>query len=136
MASQLRIALIQAPLAWQSPSKNRTYFTRKIQSVNKDADLIILPEMFTTGFTMTPEQINEDEGDETLQWMLQISKKQHTAVVGSLPFYENNKYTNRLFFVSPDQNVFHYDKRHTFTLAGENKVYEAGQKKLIVDYKG
>ena len=92
--------------------------------------------MFSTGFTMNPENMDIDEGQKTVDWMLKKAIETDAALVGSLPFFENGSYTNRLFFVEPDGNTSIYDKRHTFTLAGEDKVYRAGTKKLIVDFKG
>ena len=92
--------------------------------------------MFTTGFTMTPENLEEEDGQATLDWMLKISKEKNAALIGSIPFNENGNYTNRLFFVQPEGIYHHYDKRHTFTLAGEDKVYKAGNERLIVKYKG
>ncbi|MFK7811646.1 MAG: amidohydrolase [Maribacter sp.] len=136
MAQDLKVALIQSFLVWENPEQNRINFKNKINLISSDVDLIILPEMFTTGFTMTPHNIEEKDGQLTLEWMQSLSKEKNTAIVGSLPFYENGSYTNRLFFVHPDENYHQYDKRHTFTLAGEDKVYKAGNERLIVDYKG
>lgn len=135
MALELKIALIQAPLIWEGPTANRAYFSDKISNCSR-ADIIVLPEMFTTGFTMTPENLGREEGQLTLEWMQQSAKKSNAALVGSLPFHENGKYTNRLFFVEPNGAHHIYDKRHTFTLAGEDKVYDAGNDRLIVLYKG
>ena len=134
--STLKIAVIQASLIWESPEENRVSFSSKINTIPSDVDLIIFPEMFTTGFTMSPQNINVNEGQITLNWMKKISKEKNVAIVGSLPFYENENYTNRLFFVEPSGNYHQYDKRHTFTLAGENKVYKAGSERLLVVYKG
>lgn len=136
MAKELKVALVQSSLIWENPEQNRINFTKKINTISSDVDLIILPEMFTTGFTMTPNNIRKEEGELTLQWMRQISKEKNAALTGSLPFYENGRFTNRLFFVQPDGNYNQYDKRHTFTLAGEDKVYKAGGERLLVDYKG
>ncbi len=136
MAQELKLALVQGILKWENPEANRSYFSNRIRSISSDVDLIILPEMFTTGFTMTPKNLQKNEGLLTLKWMQQLSKEKKAAIIGSLPFYENSEYTNRLFFVLPDGNYHTYDKRHTFTLAGEDKVYNAGTKRLIIEYKG
>ena len=135
MAQELKVALVQSALIWENPEQNRISFTTKINSISSDVNLIILPEMFTTGFTMTPHNVGKQEGVLTLEWMRQISKEKNAALVGSLPFYENGNFTNRLFFVKPDASYYQYDKRHTFTLAGEDKVYKAGNERLILDYK-
>ncbi len=136
MANELRLALVQSPLIWEDPERNRTCFSKKIDSISVDVDLIILPEMFVSGFTMSPQNMVHDEGEKTIEWMKSETKKKNTALVGSIPFHENGSYVNRLFFVKPDGKHHQYDKRHTFTLAGENRVYKAGTEKLIVDYKG
>ncbi len=136
MGQQLSIAIIQTSLTWQDPEENRARFSEKMRTIEKGADLIVLPEMFTTGFTMTPEAIDEDEGIKTLQWMKFEAQTTKAAVVGSIPFYENGRYTNRLFFVEPNGNYQYYDKRHTFTLAGEHLMYASGKELLTVEYKG
>ena len=136
MPQQLHLALVQSSLLWEKPEQNRKNFSAKIAALSSDVDVIILPEMFTTGFTMNPENLEKGDGQLTLEWMQQISKRKNAAVIGSLPFYENENYTNRLFFVEPSGAYHKYDKRHTFTLAGEDKVYKAGSERLILDYKG
>jgi len=136
MAQELKIALVQSSLVWENPEQNRINFSDKIDLISQDVDLIILPEMFITGFTMHPQNIDAQEGTITLNWMLQKAKEKQSVLIGSIPFYENEDYKNRLFFVQPDGSYQQYDKRHTFTLAGEGDVYKAGAKKLIVSYKG
>ncbi len=135
MAKELKIALLQTTLIWEDPEQNRINFSKKIDGISSDVDLIVLPEMFTTGFTMHPDNIGEEEGKKTLNWMRQIATDKNTAITGSIPYKENGSYSNRLFFVEPNR-ISHYDKRHTFTLAGEDKVYRAGNEKLIVNYRG
>lgn len=136
MQDSLKIALIQADLVWENPSKNRENFTKKIESIVDDVDVVVLPEMFSTGFTMNPEKIAEPMHGETVNWMKQLASKKDTAIVGSLVIIEHNKFYNRLLFVEPNGQIMYYDKRHTFTLVGEEKVYTAGDKKVILDYKG
>ncbi|MEX0290102.1 MAG: amidohydrolase [Flavobacteriaceae bacterium] len=136
MSKDLKIALIQSSLVWENPEQNRINFEGKIQEISDDIDLIVLPEMFTTGFTMTPENVNAIESEKTVSWMKQMAQSRKTALLGSISFHHPKKYTNRLFFVDADGNLAQYDKRHTFTLAGEDKVYEAGKDRLLVDYKG
>ncbi len=136
MAQELKVALVQSSLIWENPEENRKILRTKISSIALDVDLIILPEMFTTGFTMAPENLGKEEGEFTLEWMQQISREKNAALIGSLPFYENGSYTNRLFFVYPHGSYNQYDKRHTFTLAGEDKVYKAGQERLILEFEG
>ncbi len=132
----LNVALVQTSLLWENPKKNRDNLSKKIAALAKEVDLIVLPEMFTTGFTMTPQNIDRAEGQKTVDWMLEEVKKTGAAIVGSVPYFEDNTFTNRLFFAEPNGNLSQYDKRHTFTLAGEDQVYKAGNSHLIVDYKG
>jgi len=132
----LNVALVQTSLIWENPNENRDRLSKKIASLSKKVDVIILPEMFTTGFTMTPQNIDNAEGQKTVDWMLREAKSFGAAMVGSIPFFENGNFTNRLFFVEPNGAISQYDKRHTFTLAGEDQVYTAGKNHLIVDYKG
>jgi len=136
MTATLKTALIQSQLIWENPEANRTHFSKVLQDVSSDTDLIILPEMFNTGFTMKPDHIAKEEGPKTVDWMQQKAMETNAALVGSLPFFENGNFMNRLFFVEPDGKTSQYDKRHTFTLAGEDKVYKAGSEKLIVNFRG
>ncbi|MBT2160052.1 amidohydrolase [Zobellia barbeyronii] len=136
MDELLNVALVQTSLAWEDPKANREELDTKLEALTSDIDLIVLPEMFTTGFTMSPRNIEKEEGQRTLAWMQQKAKEKDVAMVGSIVFFENDAYTNRLLFVEPDGKTSIYDKRHTFTLAGEDKVYQAGKERLIVNYKG
>lgn len=136
MSTTLYIALVQTPLVWEDPEANRQLLTKKIASISTKADLIVLPEMFTTGFTMHPERVAGHEGQKTLDWMLETAFNHNVAITGSTVFYEKGTYYNRLFFVMPNGTNYQYDKRHTFTLSGEHKVYKAGTAKTIIHFKG
>lgn len=136
MIENLRIAVLQADLAWENPSKNRALFSEKIDRINQEVDLIVLPEMFTTGFSMNAEDLAEPHQGMTFKWMQKIASQKGSALTGSLIIKENGKYYNRLYFIFPDGSFKTYDKRHTFTLAGENKTYTAGKQRLILEYKG
>lgn len=136
MEENLTIALIQTSLIWENPEKNMSLFANKIESVSSNVDVIVLPEMFTTGFTMSPEHISDKHNKETVNWMQRMALKSASAIVGSIVYLEGSTYYNRLLFVKPDGSIFSYDKRHTFTLAGEHEKYTAGNKLLIADYKG
>ncbi|RKR15022.1 putative amidohydrolase [Maribacter vaceletii] len=135
-SSKLEIALVQTSLVWENPKENRQIIAEKIKEIKPSTDIIILPEMFTTGFTMSPKKIDFNAALETLKWMKTISKEKNAALVGSIVYKEETKNYNRLYFVEPSGKVSFYNKRHTFTLAGEDKVYTAGKEKLIVEYKG
>jgi len=136
MDNKLNIALIQSDLVWENPKHNRANFTEKIENIIKEVDIVILPEMFTTGFTMNAKAIAETMQGETVAWMKDLASKTDTAIVGSLVISENNNFYNRLLFVEPSGDISSYDKRHTFTLVGEEKIYTAGREKVIVQYKG
>ena len=132
----LKVALIQSDLVWENPTENRNRFEEKINAISSDIDLIILPEMFSTGFTMNASEVAETMEGETIVWMKQIAKKMNSAIVGSLIIKENHQFYNRLLFVHPSGKMDAYDKKHTFTLAGENNVFTAGKERVIVDFKG
>ena len=136
MQKHLTIALIQTDLVWENPEQNKINISKKINTISEKTDLIILPEMFTTVFTMNPYDFAETMDGQFILWLKSIATAKNTAITGSLIIKENNNYYNRLVFVFPSGEIQTYDKRHTFTLAGENKVFTAGNKKLIIDYKG
>ncbi|GGD51820.1 amidohydrolase [Muriicola marianensis] len=136
MATILDIALVQSEIFWHNPENNRRHFASLIDGIDKKVDLIVLPETFTTGFTMTPSEIDPSEGNRTLTWMKEVAREKRAAIAGSIPFFEGGKYTNRLLFVEPDGKSHHYDKRHTFTLAGEHRSYARGESKVLIEYCG
>lgn len=132
----MKIALLNSTLVWENPTDNRTNFEQKINAITEKIDLIVLPEMFTSGFTMNPKKVAETMQGETVSWLIKLAKAKNCAITGSLVITENENYYNRLLFVFPDGKIEFYDKRHLFTLAGEDKVYTSGKEKLIVAYKG
>ena len=136
MKDLLKAAIIQSNLVWENPVQNRINFNQKIESISEALDLIVLPEMFTSGFTMNAKTVAETMQGETVNWMLALAKRKAAAIVGSLVIEENGKYYNRLLFVKPEGIIEYYNKRHTFTLAGEHKVYEAGKEQKNISYKG
>jgi omega-amidase len=136
MTDQLHVVGIQADLFWENPTKNIAAFEEKINRLTENTDLVVLPEMFTTGFTMNPKNIAETIDGNTISWMQKIAVKKQLAITGSIVIHKNNKYYNQLVFVHPTGKIETYSKRHSFTLAGEDKVYTSGSEKLIVTYKG
>jgi omega-amidase len=132
----MKIALIQSPLSWENPKTNRDYFEEEINGLTQEVDLIVLPEMFSTGFTMQPQEVAEIMHGETVLWMQALAKAKYLAITGSLVVKENGNFYNRLLFVFPSGEIQFYDKRHLFTLAGEDKIYTAGEEKLIIKYRG
>ena len=113
MPKSLNIALIQTPLHWEDPVNNRKMFDEKLATIPSNVDVIVLPEMFTSGFTMNPGNIEPSEGEITVDWMRALAKEKDSAVVGSIVFQKEDKFYNRLFFVYPDGSFKHYDKKHT-----------------------
>ena len=132
----MKIALIQTSLSWENPMENRSHLAQKITGFMEDVDLIVLPEMFSSGFTMNPKVVAETMQGETVSWLQHLAKAKNCAITGSLVIEENGNYYNRLVFVFPNGDIETYDKRHLFTLAGEHQFYTAGVDKLIVNYKG
>lgn len=136
MKNELHIAGIQDDLVWENPEENLAFFEEKIKHLPKDIDLVVLPEMFTSGFTMHPEHIAETMHGNTVDWMKKMAAKNQIAITGSLVITDDKKYYNRLVFIHPSGKIESYDKRHSFTLAGEEKVYTSGNKKIIIEYLG
>lgn len=136
MKNLLQIAAIQTHLVWEDISTNLQTFTKHIEESCKDVDLVVLPEMFATGFTMNPKPVAESMDGLSVSWMKEIAAKNNMAVVGSLVIKEDESYFNRSVFVYPDGTIKTYNKRHSFTLSGEHKAYKAGVEKIIIEYKG
>ena len=136
MQDQLKIALVQSDLIWENPEQNRINFSKKLDDISESVDVIVLPEMFTTGFTMNAKAVAETMQGATVVWMKHMAVKLGAALVGSVVITEEDKFYNRLLFVEPSGKVTAYDKKHTFTLVGEEKTYTSGTKKVIVNYKG
>lgn len=131
----MNVSLIQTTLAWEDAAANRAHFTALIHTI-ATTDLIVLPEMFTSGFTMNPAAVAEAPNGPTVQWMQHTAQQKNCAVTGSLAIKDGDNYYNRLFFVFPDGSMKTYNKRHLFSYADEHKHYTKGAEKLIVDYKG
>ena len=130
----MKTALIQTNIIWENPTQNRRILEEKINAITEAVDLIILPEMFTSGFTMQPNLVAEKMNGDTILWLKDIAKTKNCAITGSLVISENNNFYNRMVFVFPNGETQHYDKKHLFTLAGEDKVYTSGNEKVIVNY--
>ncbi len=133
---ELSIAAIQTTLSWENPVANHIHFGQKIDSIDRPVDIVLLPEMFSTGFSMTPQPLAETMTGPTIEWMHKMAEQLDSVVAGSVIIQENNQYFNRFLFVRPSGEVEHYDKRHLFTLAGEHKQYTGGHVKKTVDVNG
>jgi len=132
----MKVALLQSDLKWHEPDVNRRHFEGMIQEMSADVDVVLLPEMFTTGFTMQPEAVAETIHGQSIQWMTKMAEEKNFAIAGSLVITENDKFYNRFIWINPDGSLFKYDKRHLFNPAGEGEVYCSGDQKSIVSYKG
>ncbi|RWW99616.1 amidohydrolase [Flavobacterium cerinum] len=132
----MKVSLIQTSLIWENAEANRNNFEKLINGITESADVIVLPEMFATGFTMEPSVGAETMDGLTVNWMKKMAVVKDCAVTGSLVIVEHGNYYNRLLFVLPDGEIKYYDKRHLFSLAGEDKAYAAGTERLIVEYRG
>ncbi|WP_373086827.1 amidohydrolase [Zhongshania sp.] len=130
----MKIAALQSPLYWQDRDANLTYFSDLISSLG-EVNLLVLPEMFTTGFSMSPEQIAEPADGPSLRWLRDMSQLHNIAITGSVAVEENGNHYNRLYWVSPEGES-HYDKHHLFRMADEHLHYAAGSTRKIVEYQG
>lgn len=135
-SQELKVALVQTNLIWEHPLQNRIQLAEKINAITEAVDIVVLPEMFTSGFTMNPAAVAETMDGETIVWLTNLAKKKNIAITGSLVISENGNYYNRSVCIMPSGEIESYDKKHTFTLAGEHEVYTAGTEKNIIHYKG
>lgn len=131
----LTTTLIQTELAWEQPADNRHHISEIIDSLDQPTDLIVLPEMFTTGFSMNALANAEQAGGETEVWLQALASRLDCALTGSIAVRENAGVYNRMLFATP-QGVEYYDKRHLFRMAGEHKRYQAGEQRVIVTWRG
>lgn len=132
----LKVTTIQSSLLWESPKENCKHFENLIAAVTDGSDLVVLPEMFTTGFSMNSSRLAERHHGTTWQWMVSTSKTHNVAITGSLIIEDSGNYFNRLYFVTPNGESHHYDKKHLFRMVNENNFFKAGEKRLILNYKG
>jgi omega-amidase len=131
-----RISLVQQPLAWQDAEANRAHFAGVLAPLAGKTDLVVLPEMFTTGFTMKPEQLAEPANGPTREWLLAQAVALDAAVGGSVAVEDGGRYFNRFMLAIPGGPTYWYDKRHLFRMGGEHRHYSAGDHALIVEWRG
>ncbi len=136
MQETLHICPIQSSLFWEDKKKNLAHFENIFTKLAKPFDIIVLPEMFSTGFTMHPKPLAESMTGKTVEWMRKWACTLDAAICGSIIIKEGTFLYNRCIFVKPNGSLQYYDKKNTFTLAGEHKVFTAGKDKVIVAYKG
>lgn len=130
----LNVTLVQCELAWEQPEDNRRQIGEIIAALDGDTDLIVLPEMFTTGFSMNAVGNAEEPGGETEEWMTSLARQYDCAVTGSIAVRVGQGVYNRMIFATPD-GIQHYDKRHLFRMAGEHKRYLGGEERVIVQWR-
>src|SRR5687768_6365685 len=132
----LSITIIQTNLHWENKKANLQMFSQKIDGIKEKTEVVILPEMFSTGFSMKVELLSEKMDGETVQWMRQIASSKKIILTGSIIIEDEGKYFNRLVWMLPNGEYGYYDKRHLFAFANEDKHFTAGDKKLIASVKG
>jgi omega-amidase len=132
----LKTTIIQTELAWEDIESNLAAFDDKINSIQDNTHLIVLPEMFTTGFTMNPGDLAQNMNGSSVKWLREKSRQKNADIVGSIIIADNGKFFNRLIWAKPQGEVFTYDKRHLFRMAGEEKVYSAGRQNITVELRG
>lgn len=130
----LKITIIQPNISWENPQANLEKYSEMILQ-SESTDVIILPEMFTTGFSMQPENLKEPMDGISVDWMKKIASEKDAALVGSLIIEENNQIFNRALWVFPDGKIEKYDKRHLYTMGQEHLHYSPGREKLIVEFR-
>lgn len=132
----ISITLIQSDLVWEDKAANLLQFEKKINAIKESSQIIVLPEMFSTGFSMKPSELAETMDGATVQWMKRLATEQKKIITGSVIIEEDQQYFNRLLWVLPNGNIGIYDKRHRFAYAGEDNFYTAGSKRLITRVNG
>ena len=134
--STLTITIIQSDLFWEDKAANLSMFEKKIASVQEPTEIVVLPEMFSTGFSMNPKKLAETMDGETVQWMKRVSAENNIILTGSVIIEEDSNFFNRLIWMLPNGQYGYYDKRHRFAFAGEDEKFFAGNKRLIASVKG
>lgn len=129
----MRLSIIQPELVWEDVNSNITHLTQLIQPLKGLTELVVLPEMFTTGFTMN-HNVSEDPFGSTYRWMVRTASDNSFAICGSFPVLENNNYFNRFYFVTPQGQTWTYDKRHLFSMGNEDRFYTRGRKRIVFEY--
>jgi predicted amidohydrolase len=136
MTDQLRLSIIQAPIEWERWDANFYYFNALLYRVSGKTDIAVLPETFSTGFTMNVEEMADVPDGFTVCTLKEWAKKFDTALAGSFIVKANRRYYNRGFFITPEGEATYYDKRHLFRMAGESSHFTPGNKQVIVAYRG
>ena len=134
--NNLRTTFIQSDLYWEDADANLAMLEEKIWQISRNTDLIILPEMFNTGFSMKAEKLAEPMNFKTFRWMNQMAKQKNAAICGSYIVKESTNFYNRLYFIDPDGGFKFYDKRHLFRMGEEHLTYTEGKKRMVYNFRG
>jgi omega-amidase len=132
----MKISIIQPDLVWEDKSGNLKSLGKLISPLKNKTDIVILPEMFSTGFSMNPENLSESPEGVTFEWMKNISESGNFGLCGSYMVREHNHFFNRWVFVTPEKESWYYDKRHLFSMGGEDKFFTPGKTRLIFSFRG
>ncbi len=132
----MHLLALQLDLAWHDPAANRQKVAQWLSRYQGPLDLLLLPEMFTTGFSMEAKKLAEPVEGPTRNWLAELAEERGCLVGGSVITRDGEHYYNRFWLVGPDGWAAHYDKRHTFRMAGEHKHYQSGQRRVVVEYRG
>ena len=136
MKNELRVTLVQADIVWEKKDDNLSMYSDLLQPLGGTTDLVILPEMFTTGFSMNADRLAEKPGGDTMQWMAGLAGELQCVITGSMIISGKDAYYNRLIWMKPDGSYLWYDKRHMFRMEKEHLSYKAGNKRLIAELNG
>jgi predicted amidohydrolase len=136
MVKHMKISIVQPDLAWEDKACNLSHLGRLISHLYHTTDIVILPEMFNTGFSMNTETLSEAPEGETFKWMRNIAEAGNLGICGSYTIKEDNHFFNRWVFVSPENETRYYDKRHLFSMGGEDKFFSAGKTRLVFTFRG
>lgn len=136
MSSQLHITLIQPDIVWEDKAANLAHYETMLSTISGPRHVVVLPEMFSTGFSMAPERLAEPMSGNTVLWMKAMAKQHRCILTGSLIIEEEGRYYNRMLWVQPDGHIIHYDKRHLFAYATEDKHYTGGETRVIAQVNG
>jgi predicted amidohydrolase len=132
----LKITLVQTELIWEDIPANLSNLGKKMDTIQEETDLIVLPEMFSTGFSMNASTLAQDMNGSAVLWLMDQSEKRHVDITGSVIIKDGEHYFNRLIWAKPDRRIRQYDKKHLFRMSGEDKVYHRGNAMLTVELKG
>ena len=135
-AQELVVSIVQADTVWHDPQANREYYAGLLQDRKQNADIIVLPETFTSGFSNAALDQAETMRGETVNWLREMAETYACAITGSVQIREGEQVFNRMLWAMPDGTLQHYDKRHLFRMANEHQRYAAGKDRTIIEYKG